>query len=128
MQSYPDERQLAMTALLALTMALAACSSSPPTSELRGARDAIARAEYDGARQLAPQPLQMAHDKMARAQSQVANSNMDQAKDLAEEAQADADYADAVAVVQKSTQTVQQLQGAQRQMRPRAPAPGAPAN
>jgi hypothetical protein len=102
--------RLAISAAVLTIPALAACSESPPTAEIRGARDAIARAQYDGAGQLAPEPLQMAQHKLATAQAKVSSEDMGVAKNLAEESEADADYADAIAVVAKSTQTNQQLQ------------------
>jgi hypothetical protein len=114
MNSRFTPRRLALSAVLAAIPALAACSASPPTAEIRSARDAVARAEYDGAAQLAPAPLQQAHTKLATAQTSVSNKEMDRARNFAEEAQADADYADAVSVVQKSGQTSQQMQLMQR--------------
>ena len=73
---------------LGLTLGLAACSGTPPNAELRAAGDAIARAQYDGAQQLAPQPLQMAQNKLTGAHHAVSTDDMDQAKWLAEEAEA----------------------------------------
>jgi Domain of unknown function (DUF4398) len=102
-----------MPVVVGLTLALAACAAPPPTAELRGARDSIARAQYDGAPDLATQPFQTAQDKLASARSGVSNGDMDQAKALAEESQADADYADAVSVVKKTASTASQLQGLQ---------------
>lgn len=102
--------QLGATGVFALVAILAACSSPAPTAELRAARDTVARAQYDGAPQLAPQPFQMAEGKLAKAQANVQNKDMDQAKWLAEESQADADYADAVANVMKTQQGAAQLQ------------------
>jgi hypothetical protein len=107
---------LVASAALGSSLALVACAQSPPTAEMRGARDSIARAAYDGAPDLAPQPFHAAQDKVARAQSGVNDNDMTQAKYLAEEAQADADYADAASNAAKTTATAMQLQGAQQKL------------
>ena len=98
-----------------VTLALAGCSSGPaPTAEMRAAGDAIARAQYDGARQLAPQPLQMAEGKLANAHDTANRGHMDNAKWLAEESEADADYAGATANQQRIANTAGELTEAQR--------------
>lgn len=102
---------------LGLTLGLAACSSGPPpNAELRAASDAIARAQYDGAQQLAPQPLQMAQGKLSSAHHAVTNDDMDLAKWLAEEAEADADYAGATADRLRIANTAGELTGAQQRL------------
>lgn len=103
-------------AALAAALTLAACAGAPPTAEIRGARDSVARAQYDGAPQLAPQPFQSAQGKLSSAQASVQDGNMGQAKNLAEEAQADGDYADAVSVAQKAATGASQLQGLQQRL------------
>jgi hypothetical protein len=102
-------------AAVSATLLLAACADAP-TAEMRGARDSIARAEYDGAPQLAAEPFQAAQDKSAKAESSVTGGHMDQAKNLAEEAQADADYADAISVAIKTGESATQLQAAQQKL------------
>jgi hypothetical protein len=105
-----NEGRLVRFALLVATVTLVACSTPPPTNELRTAQDAIERAQFNGAQQIAPQQLQMAQDKVSRAQASVKDKDMDVAENLAVEAAADANYADALALVYKSGQTKQQLQ------------------
>ena len=103
------------SAALSTALLLAACADAP-TAEMRGARDSIARAQFDGAPQLAAEPFQSAQDKSAKAQSSVSDGHMGQAKTLAEESQADADYADAVSVAAKTNASAMQLQGAQQKL------------
>lgn len=121
MPSRVNTRRLALPALLTAVAALAACSQPPPTAEIRTARDAIARAEYDGATQLAPEPLQSAHAKLASAQGAVSKEEMDRARNFAEESAADADYADAISVNRKTAQSNEQLQMLQRRSGSSAP-------
>jgi len=103
--------------LIFATLALAACSSGPPpTAEIRAAGDAISRAQYDGAQQLAPQPLEMAQNKLAGAHDAANRDNMDHAKWLAEESEADAEYAGATANQQRIANTAGELTAAQRRL------------
>jgi hypothetical protein len=60
----------------------------------------------------------MAQSKLARAQASVKDKDMDVAKNLAVESEADANYADALALVYKSGQTREQLQQYQQQRTP----------
>jgi hypothetical protein len=113
-----NEGRFARSALLVATVTLAACSSPPPTNQLRDARDAIEQAQSFGAQEIAPQPLQMAQSKLARAEAAVKDKDMDVAANLAVEAQADANYAGALAVEHKTAQTQQQLQQYQQQRAP----------
>jgi hypothetical protein len=118
MQSRLNERRLGRAALLVATVTLAACSTPPPTAELRSARDAIEQAQSFGAQEVAPQPMQMAQSKLARAQESVKNKDMDVAANLATEAEADANYAGALALQHNTAQTQQQLQQYQQQRAP----------
>jgi hypothetical protein len=77
---------------------------------MRSAADAIARAQNDGAAQLAPQILQTAQSKLANAHSQVAADHNTDARRSAEQANADADYADALSNSQRLSNTAGQLQ------------------
>lgn len=115
MTSQYGKWRLGALMVFASALALAACAEpSPPTAEMRGAGDAIARAKDDGAEQLAPQALQMAQSKLAGAQANVKNDNYEVARRLAEEAQADAEYADASANAQRVANTASELTGAQQ--------------
>jgi hypothetical protein len=119
MTSQLIHRCLAASALLAPILILGACAEpSPPTAEIRGARDAIAQAEGNGARNLAPEPLQMAEDKLSRAEAAVKASDMTHAEYLAEEAEVDANYASSSANAQRLTNTANELQGARKRIEP----------
>lgn len=103
--------RLAALASFISAVALGACASgSPPTSEIAHARTAIERAEGDGAAQLASAPLQTAQSKLSRAQAASQDKDYVQAQRLAEQAEADADYAGAVARAQRAQRTVSEMQ------------------
>ncbi len=119
MKSQLIRRCLAASALLAPTLMLGACAEpSPPTAEIRSARDAIAQAEENGARTLAPEPLQMAEDKLGRAEAAARVSDMTTAEYLAEEAGVDANLASSSANAQRVSNTANELQGARRRIGP----------
>lgn len=81
-------------------LVLAACASVPPPSDALQAADiAITNAEKDKAGEFAPVELKSAHDKIASAREIVAkkpdSKEMSKARNLADEAQADAELASA---------------------------------
>lgn len=105
--------------LLASALALAACAEpQPPTAEIQNAREAIARAQENGAETLAPQPLQMAEEKLNRAQTAVAQEDMRTAEYLAEEAAVDADLAGTTSNAQRVANTASELRGASKRPGP----------
>jgi predicted ATPase len=118
MKSQLIRRCLAASALLAPTLLGACAEPSPPTAEIRNARDAIAQAEENGARTLAPEPLQMAENKLGRAEAAVKVSDMKTAEYLAEEAGVDANLASSSANAQRVSNTANELQGARRRIEP----------
>lgn len=83
------------------TLALAACASvpPPPNDALQAADIAIANAEKERAAEFASAELKSAHDKIAAARELVAKDpaekDMTRARQLADEAQADAELASA---------------------------------
>jgi len=104
-------RRLTAPAIIASVLALAACAEpQPPTAQMRSAGDAIARAQDAGAQSLAPQPLQMAQDKLNRAQGAVKAKEMGSAAWLAEESEADANLAWSTSAAQKAQAAATQLQ------------------
>jgi uncharacterized protein DUF4398 len=109
------QRRLMAPAIVASVLALAACAEpQPPTAALRSAGDAIARAQQNGAESVAPQPLQMAQDKLNRAHSAVNAKEMSAAERLAEESEADANLANATSNAQRLAATASELEGLQQ--------------
>jgi Domain of unknown function (DUF4398) len=111
-------RRLTAPAIIASVLALAACAEpQPPTAALRSAGMAIARAEQNGAQSVAPQPLQMAQDKLNRAHGAVNAKEMTTAERLAEESEADANLANATSNAVRLNATAAELQGLEQQQR-----------
>jgi hypothetical protein len=111
-------RRLTAPAIIASVLALAACAEpQPPTAALRSAGDAIARADQNGAQSVAPQPLQMAQDKLNRAHAAVNAKEMTTAERLAEESEADANLANATSNAVRLHATAAELQGLEQQQR-----------
>jgi hypothetical protein len=111
MRSQYAEGWPALPAIVASAFALAACQTPPPpTAQLNRAQTAIVGAQQDGAQQLAPAQLQSAQNKLSRAQAAVAQKNMEQAKNLAEESEMEAIYAEQSALAQKAENVQRELQ------------------
>lgn len=84
--------------LVASAIALGACSSDRPTSELNAAATSISEAQRANAGQVAPNQLAKAQEKLARAQVLSEDGDEDEARLLAQEARADANEAKAAAL------------------------------
>ncbi len=111
-------RRLTTPAIIASVLTIAACAEpEPPTAALRSAGDAIARAEQNGAQSVAPQPLQMAQEKLNRAHAAVNAQDMTTAERLAEQSEADANLANATSNAQRLAATATELQGLEQRQR-----------
>ncbi len=109
--------------VLALALfALTACSSGePPQAQLGATSQAIGTAEQQGALQYAPAELQTAREKLNAALAASRDEDYEEARRLAEQAQADAELAtarsrtasaqQAASQVQKDIQALQQQPG-----------------
>ena len=87
----------------ALLIGLSACASTPiPNEKMAVAKASVQRAEQAGAPEFAPVELAAARDKLARADKAAADRNVDAATQLAEQANADAQLAEATAVQARS--------------------------
>lgn len=87
--------QAARGALIAATLALAACAGDvpPPTAQMGATSQAILNAERAGADRFAPLELERARAKMVAADDALRRDERETARRLAEQAQVDADLA-----------------------------------
>lgn len=103
---------------LALAIALAACAhkGTAPVEQLTNARASIAQAETVGAAQSAPVELLSSRDKLGQAEAAVRDKEFDRARELAEQAQADAALAERKARVAKAEATAAELLRSNQQL------------
>jgi len=100
----------------ALVTLLSACASTPPpTAEMAVGKASVERANGPAAAE-APVALAMARDKMTRANAAYADKNYDLARQLAEEAAADANLAEAEARDQRSARALTEVRQGLRQL------------
>lgn len=86
-------------------------SVPPPTEQIAVTRNAVDSATSSGGTEFAPLELRSAQDKLAAANQAMARKEYDQARQLAEEAQVDAKLAETKArstKVQKAVQAAQE--------------------
>lgn len=87
----------------ALALTVAGCASTPiPNEKIAVAKSSVARAEQSGAPEYAPVEMAAARDKLARAEKAAAEKDGQPATQLAEQANADAQLAEATAQEHKS--------------------------
>lgn len=96
-----DLKYLAICAAIAATAA--GCVTTPlPNEKIAVAKSSVQRAEQSGAPELAPVEMAAARDKLARAEKAAADHEELPATQLAEQADADAQLAEATAQEQHS--------------------------
>jgi hypothetical protein len=89
---------------------LGACASMPPpTDKITLAQTSIERAERAGAVELAALPMRDARDKLSHAKEAIVAKKMEDAARLAEQADADAQLAEAMAQTSKADKSVADL-------------------
>ena len=93
--------------VVACAALLAACAGNPPTAELAVGRAAVERATGPAAD--APIEMAAARDKLARATTGYANKDYALARQLADEADADATLAEAQARSARSTRALAEV-------------------
>lgn len=111
--------RLTMMCAAAALLGLTACASNktPATADVAVSRAAVANATSAGAAELAPAEMQSAREKMARANQALANKDYKTARDLAAQAQADAQLAQSKANSTKATAAADELQQSIRVLR-----------
>ena len=98
--------QLTKVLCAAAVLTLAACASSqkaPATADVAVSKNAVENAVSAGAADLAPAEINMAREKMMRANAALAAKDYTLARDLATQAQADAKLAQSKANSTKAT-------------------------
>lgn len=104
-------QSLKMFIAFAVTLALAACMSSPvaPTEQLQSAEQAINQAEQARVADYASPELREAREKLSSAKAAVHKEDMILARRLAEQSKVEADLAMAKAQVVKAQQVNDQI-------------------
>ena len=111
------QRSLRLGLSAALLVSVAACSSVPPPKEqLAVSRSAVDRANSTAAAD-APVEISAGRDKLARADIAMANKDYAQARQLAEQAEADAALAEARARSTRSDRALSELRDSIRALR-----------
>ena len=101
--------------VVACAALLAACAGNPPTAELAVGRAAVERATGPAAD--APIEMAAARDKLARATTGYANKDYALARQLADEADADATLAEVQARSARSTRALAEVRDGIRMLR-----------
>ena len=101
--------------VVACAALLAACAGNPPTAEMAVGRAAVERATGPAAD--APIEMAAARDKLARATTGYANKDYALARQLADEADADATLAEAQARSARSTRALAEVRDGIRMLR-----------
>lgn len=102
------EMALVLGSLLVL---VSGCSSTPvPKAEIAGAQAALVSAENQGATPYAPVEMDRARNKLRRAEKAMRQEDYNEAKRLADEAQADAELALALTGKAEAEQAVREME------------------
>jgi hypothetical protein len=114
-----DFSKLKSAAVCATVILVAAgCATTPPPNEkIAVAKASVQRAEQSGAPELAPVEMAAARDKLTRAEKAAAESKVQPATDLAEQANVDAQLAEATAQEKKSHKAATELDASLQALR-----------
>jgi ABC-type uncharacterized transport system auxiliary subunit len=106
------------TAAVAVLFALAGCASTPaPTEQMAVSKAAVSNASSAGGNEFAPLQLKAAMDKMDAAERAMIKKDYGLARQLAEQAEVDAQLAGAMARSAKSKKAADALQEDSRVLR-----------
>lgn len=115
-RSSPRRRWTGAAVALGLGLLAACASTPPPDAQLAVGRAAVERANGT-AGQEAPSELALARDKMQRAQAAYADKDYTRARQLSEQATADANLAEAQARSVRSQRALTEVREGIRQLR-----------
>jgi len=102
----------------AIALSAAACATTPiPNEKIAVAKSSVQAAEQAGAPELAPVEMAAARDKLARAEKAAADRDAQPATDLAEQANADAQLAEATAQEKRSHKAAMELDASLQALR-----------
>jgi hypothetical protein len=102
----------------AIALCAAGCATTPlPNEKLAVAKSSVQRAEQAGAPELAPVEMAAARDKLARAEKAAADHDAAPATQLAEQANADAQLAEATAQEKHSRKAAMELDASLQTLR-----------
>lgn len=106
------------TLLTSLGLLIAGCAGLPaPTEQLAVSTAAVSQAGGAGGGEMAPAEMQMAREKLAKAQQAMTEEDYANARDLAREAQVDAQLAEAKALSTKARKAADELKEGDRVLR-----------
>jgi septal ring factor EnvC (AmiA/AmiB activator) len=100
--------------MIILIFMLVGCASTPPTEQMAVAKDALNTAISAGGNEFAPVQLRSAMDKMDAAEKAMGEKEYEQARQLAEQAQVDAQLATTTARAAKAQKAVRELEEGNR--------------
>lgn len=108
-------RSIGVSAVVAIF--IAGCAGTPPIEQMTIAKVAVGNATSAGGNEFAPLPLKSAMDKMDAAERAMTAEDYDLARQLAEQAQVDAQLAAATARSAKAQKAANALQEGNRVLR-----------
>jgi len=116
LKSYQMMHRIGVTVAVAIFMT--GCASTPaPIEQMAISRAAVSNASSAGGNEFAPLQMKSAMEKMAGAEQAITDKKYDQARQLAEQAQVDAQLAEAMARSAKAQKAADELQEASRVLR-----------